>query len=378
MKMLAYVCVVLCLTTACSKHHSTGAPITYVGTASLSEPRTYLASAFSGNKAVFAGGLDFQNNNLSSATVDIYDAGTSRWTTAKLSEPRYGVAGGAAGGKFLFAGGFDNTIQGNFACTNLVDIYDTATGNWTTAQLSVARFVGATASLGNWIFFAGGYDQATGTSTTVDIYNASTGVWSTAQLSAPKAGLAAASVGSKVFFAGGNNGIGSATVDIYDTLTRAWTTAQLSEARTGLVAAAAGGKILFAGGVGGNILNSATVDIYDAATAVWTTAHLCKAREYIAAAVYGNKIVFGGGSVLEGLPGGYDVDGGVTDTVDVYDAQANSWTVTRLSQAREGAVGATAGNELLIAGGSIPINPGNTSTFYKASATVDVFLVSGH
>jgi hypothetical protein len=71
------------------------------------------------------------------------------------------------------------------------------------------------------------------------------------------------------------------------------------------------------------------------------------------------------------------VDGGVTDTVDVYDARTNNWSISALSQAREGAVGVTAGHELLIAGGAIPTNPGNTGTTYQGSAIVDFFLVTG-
>src|ERR1700761_935827 len=108
MRTLAYtpVCLFLWLATACSKHHTSGPSLNYVGSAQLSEPRSYLASASAGNKALFAGGIDFQNNELCSAAVDIYDAGTGVWTTAKLSEPRYSLSGAAAGGKILFAGGF--------------------------------------------------------------------------------------------------------------------------------------------------------------------------------------------------------------------------------------------------------------------------------
>ncbi len=47
---------------------------------------------------------------------------------------------------------------GNFGASNVVDVYNGATGAWSTAQLSVARSNLAAASVGNVAFFAGGLD----------------------------------------------------------------------------------------------------------------------------------------------------------------------------------------------------------------------------
>ncbi len=41
--------------------------------------------------------------------------------------------------------------------SNAVDLYNSTSGAWTTAQLSVARYVLAATSVGNVAFFAGGY-----------------------------------------------------------------------------------------------------------------------------------------------------------------------------------------------------------------------------
>ena len=43
------------------------------------------------------------------------------------------------------------------AGSNAVDLYNSATGAWSTAQLSVARYSLAAASVGNVAIFAGGY-----------------------------------------------------------------------------------------------------------------------------------------------------------------------------------------------------------------------------
>ena len=42
------------------------------------------------------------------------------------------------------------------AFSNAVDVYNSATGAWSTAQLSVARYWLAAASVGNVAIFAGG------------------------------------------------------------------------------------------------------------------------------------------------------------------------------------------------------------------------------
>jgi hypothetical protein len=45
----------------------------------------------------------------------------------------------------------------NLGVSNTVDVYNSATGVWSTAQLSVARSDLAAASVGNLAIFAGGY-----------------------------------------------------------------------------------------------------------------------------------------------------------------------------------------------------------------------------
>ncbi len=90
------------------------------------------------------------------------------------------------------------------ASSNAVDVYNSATGAWTTALLSVARYDLAAASVGNVAFFAGGAADASFNA--VDVYNSATGAWTTAQLSVARWYLAAASVGNVALFAGGLTG----------------------------------------------------------------------------------------------------------------------------------------------------------------------------
>ena len=139
------------------------------------------------------------------------------------------------------------TTAGNVV-SNVVDLYNVATGAWSTAQLSVGRQSPAAASVGNAALFAGGYIEsvflcrerggwglvycckrveclrvlqfcgsacpattsslkratAGGTvSNVVDVYNVATGAWSTAKLSMARVYPTAATVGNVVLFAGG-------------------------------------------------------------------------------------------------------------------------------------------------------------------------------
>ena len=137
-----------------------------------------------------------------------------------------------------------------------------ANAQWTTANLSAARYDLSATAVGTKVFFAGGRYGNTSYSSVVDIYDNSTGLWTTANLSAARTQLSATAVGTKVFFAGGNTGVSSSVVDIYDNSTGLWTIANLSLARWGLSAATVGTKAFFAGGYDGNNPSS-VVDIYD-------------------------------------------------------------------------------------------------------------------
>ena len=67
--------------------------------------------------------------------MDIYDAATGLWSTARLSEARWDLVATSVGTKAIFAGGLNTA--GEYSAT--VDIFDVSTGNWTVAALSEAR-----------------------------------------------------------------------------------------------------------------------------------------------------------------------------------------------------------------------------------------------
>jgi N-acetylneuraminic acid mutarotase len=136
----------------------------------------------------------------------------------------------------------------------------------------------------------------------------------------------------------------------------------------GAAIATVGNKVLFAGGpvpdellgVGG----SDAVNTYDASTGQWSTAKLSQPRAYVATAVVGHKVLFAGG-VSYSSPGGASAP---LDTVDIYDADANTWSVARLSVPRLGTEAAVVGDQVIFAGGYDYVHgPSRAVDIYNAS-----------
>ena len=87
--------------------------------------------AIVGTRAFFAGGHDLSHY---SDVVDVYDASTGDWTTTTLSEGRLLPVAGSAGTAVVVAGGnADRNISG------VVDTFDTATDAWTDAGSNLRR-----------------------------------------------------------------------------------------------------------------------------------------------------------------------------------------------------------------------------------------------
>jgi N-acetylneuraminic acid mutarotase len=73
--------------------------------------------------------------------VSVYDPVLNNWTNTKMGEPRIGYAHAVIGNKVFFAGGFQN-YSGSLDLgseTARVDIYDLTTNSWSAANLSEPR-----------------------------------------------------------------------------------------------------------------------------------------------------------------------------------------------------------------------------------------------
>jgi hypothetical protein len=138
------------------------------------------------------------------------------------------------------------------SCSKVVDLYNSATGAWSTAQLSVARYGLAATSVGNAAIFAGG----------VLIGNGGASQWRDAQWEGGHCifchnsfWMFCALTSGRIsyyccYLEHANTGLNerSNVVDMYNSVTGTWSAAQLSEARYALAAASAGNFAIFAGG----------------------------------------------------------------------------------------------------------------------------------
>jgi hypothetical protein len=327
----------------------------------LSEARDSLSTTSVGTKALFAGGYKYndQGSGIASSIVDIFDSVTGIWTTANLSQARGGLAATRLDTKAFFAGG-----AGTGGVSNVVDVFDEATGIWSTESLSQGRYGLVASSVGTKALFAGGNISGTD-STVVDIFDSVSGVWSTANLSEARRALSVTTVGTKAIFAGGN--YQSNVVDIFDAATGTWSTATLSQGRGRLSAASAGSKAMFAGGsrdITGPSSN--VVDIFDAVTGIWSSSTLSLARWSLSAIGVGTKAFFAGGG---------STDLGASAVVDIYDSSTGMWSTATLSQARWNLSATSVGNLAIFAGGiysnAVDIFDNETNT-WSTMTTIDL------
>jgi Secretion system C-terminal sorting domain/Kelch motif len=328
--------------------------IAQFSTLNLSEGRCCMASVTAGNRIFFGGGVKSLGIVVASKTVDIFNLATQQWTTAQLSVPRSGIAAAQLGKKILFAGGDFN----NAAYYSNVDIYDTLTNQWTVYNLPIRCTNMAAVSHKGKAYFGGGTDGDYALKT-VHIYDGATDTWTMKELSIARSLLTATAVGDKILFAGGTSWVTgvSNVVDIYNTITNTWSTAQLSQARFYLKSATIGSKVFFVGGLNSNRDASNVVDIYDDATGIWSTTTLTSARLEHGLAVIGTKLYVGGGENYLGT---------FYKSVEVYNATTNSWEAPiQLSEARTSISAASLGNHIFFAGGDPPYGP--------MSNVVDVF-----
>ncbi|TMI65087.1 MAG: hypothetical protein E6H07_03975 [Bacteroidetes bacterium] len=314
----------------------------------LSMPRDHLAAAAAGTKILFAGGWSSANQDVTSR-VDIYDTVSQTWSTAELTQARYDISVIAIGNKIFFAGGTDDWFF-----TSRIDIYDVSSNTWSTAELSKARGRMAVAAIGNKVFFAGGdcFDGADGgtminsVSDVVDIYDMSTNAWTVSHLSERRGSLefAGTSLNNKFYVAGGffhqwgASSYISNKVDVYDDVSGSWSTTTLTNARADIGTAVADNKIFWVGGHGLSG-SSDEVEILDINLQTRNFHYLSQARGRIQTAIKDNKIIF--------FTGDYG------DKVDIYNILTQTWCWSQSPFPVNYSGLVVSGNSIYVGGGTI-------------------------
>jgi hypothetical protein len=169
-----------------------------LGTARDSHTATLLQSG----KVLVAGG---ENGSGPLSSAELYDPATGMWTTTgSLGAARYGhTATLLQSGKVLVAGGFNGSNLSS------AELYDPATGMWTTTGSLAAARKAHTATLlqSGKVLVAGGLNDSAVLSS-AELYNPATGTWTTtSSLAAARDGHTATLLPSGlVLVAGGLNG----------------------------------------------------------------------------------------------------------------------------------------------------------------------------
>jgi Bacterial Ig-like domain (group 2)/Galactose oxidase, central domain/Immunoglobulin I-set domain/Kelch motif len=155
--------------------------------------------------------------------------------------------------------------------------------------------------------------------------------------------------GGKVLVTGGYDSIASA--EIYDPATGIWTvTGTMTTPRWAHTATLlANGTVLVAGGAAGTT-NLASAEIYDPTTGTWTpTGSMAGAHVYHSATLLPNgTVLVAGGSGRAGGPG-------ISDSAEIYDPTAGTWSVTANMAADVSSHTATllSNGTVLVAGGLV-------------------------
>ncbi|HRI19444.1 MAG TPA: T9SS type A sorting domain-containing protein [Panacibacter sp.] len=132
--------------------------------------------------------------------------------------------------------------------------------------------------------------------------------------------------------------------ELYDLQTQNSVTGFLSLGRNSIQVATVRNVAYFGGGQYGPYTDPVytnNVDVYDFVSNTWTLSKLSRAREVGAAAAIGNKILFAGGRDAINM----------YNTVDIFDVRTGARTTAKLSKARTNISVAVNGNKVVFAGG---------------------------
>ena len=276
-------------------------------TFTLPTPRDGVGVAAGNGKVYFAGGAD-PVTFAATDVIDVYDEATGTWTVLTMpSAQSFGVEAAVVGDKLCVGAGL-----GPGFTPGDVHIYDTVGGGWTTKTLSPARLDTAFVAAGPFLVIAGGFDSTFGPMwfDAVDIYDSISGTWSTATLPTKASEIAGVHDGfGSVLLAGGRDMTAFFTDTVQEVvapIAMTSTFGTLSDTRTAISAAKLGDKIYFVGGLDNLSQASVVVDIYDTLGGMWTTDTLPFGIVSGSAAVVGNTMIVPPGF---GSTDGYFIDG---------------------------------------------------------------------
>ena len=321
-------------------------------------------------------GASDNDGHLVKLEYDITVGVPPRWESGSpMAEPRADHAAAVWDGRIYVFGGRDNGVV-----RNSVEIYDPASGAWSTAAapMPTPRWDLDAVTIGDRIYVIGGMTASGQVFDRLEIYDPPAGIWTTFDPPAigqtmpiPKLGFSAAPlsgtsvVGDSILVFGGiAEGAVNDTSLVYNTATDQWSidAAHFMRTTRSWMAAAtvwgndpfSDGRLVAAGGSPDGASPSAGFESYDPFTDLWLNQPAMPTPRYAAAAAFHAGKLY----VMGGLAGA----GGVTGAVEVYGFDDGRWTPAADTPApRAGAVAVALDGRIYLIGGGAEVTPYNVA-----------------
>ncbi len=258
----------------------------------------YTATLLADGKVLLVGGLLVLNGGIQTdlATAELWDANTGSWSaTGSLSMARRNhTATLLSDGRVLIAGGVVDNPDGTISTLATAEVYDPATGSWSSGgSMNSPRGLHTATLLDSGKVLVAGGDGLAGTA---ELYDPISGAWRlTGSLLEFRSGHRASLLNDgRVLVTGGLGRFDLATSEIYNPTTEIWSaTGSTATTRTEgfTLVRLNNGTLLIAGG------GISEAELYDPSAGVWsTTGSMSTDRDYHSATllVDGRVLVAGG------------------------------------------------------------------------------------
>jgi N-acetylneuraminic acid mutarotase len=273
----------------------------------------------------------------------------------------------SVGTKVYVMGGL-STVNGVATPSADVQVYDTATAQWSTGAKAPRARAGATAAaVGTRIYLMGGYDSANPTGfASVDVLDTQTGQWSSGP-AAPTARFyaCAAAIGSQIYLVDGTQSMSiapaTAALERLDTASGTWSTLASSGYAVAHPACTAANGALYVSGGEARYTSfgeqQTTSQKYDPASNLWSSTNFFTSRRsrHASVAVQGSVFLIGGHTDA-------GVVGGLTDVTEVFKTSTGIWSIKAPMPAAAQDVGAA------LVGGYVYVFSPTASYLYDAVA----------
>jgi hypothetical protein len=328
---------------------------TWTQTGNLVTARSqHTATLLTNGQVLVAGGIGASGGILHSA--ELYNPATGKWTaTGSMATGRYAHSATLLpNGEVLVAGGVEQTSSTMVTCTQAAELYNPATGKWTTAaSMTKARGNHAAALLPNGeVLAAGGFcfngSNFADYDNSAELYNSSTNTWqATGSMRIGHAYAAATLLANgEVLIAGGNisNSAGGHTAELYSNGQWALTGSLNSLRDNDTAALLSNGDVLVFGG--GPL---AGAEFYAPLSGTWTNT-----RNFGVAPPVGGQTetLLRSGTAL--LSGGKDRYKSIHSVARLYNSSTNSWLTTNpMNNARQFHTATVLANGLVLVAGGV-------------------------